>query len=218
MSRTRCPLPSCLALWRVRAQRMVWRGVAGHGVPARLPPVSSMLRCPGLQRACNRCRCLPAAPTSPAGMMVYVSVKELLPQAFRFDPKDQVVSTSERGEGQQQQLQQWGAQRGGGGGCIRGRACVRTCMQAPCALGSLTPACCLLLPPLLRCRRAGGHGGHGGLAAALHAVAPAAQKQHAQRTRQQANPAGSTAAACERTACPTTHTYLERTAVCIHSS
>jgi len=29
-------------------------------------------------------------------MMVYVSVKELLPSAFRFDPKDRVVSTSER--------------------------------------------------------------------------------------------------------------------------
>ncbi|PSC70347.1 Cycloartenol synthase isoform B [Micractinium conductrix] len=29
-----------------------------------------------------------------AGMMVYVSVKELLPSAFRFDPKDSVVSTS----------------------------------------------------------------------------------------------------------------------------
>lgn len=30
-----------------------------------------------------------------AGMMVYVSVKELLPSAFRFDPKDSIVSTSE---------------------------------------------------------------------------------------------------------------------------
>lgn len=30
-----------------------------------------------------------------AGMMVYVSIKELLPSAFQFDPKDKVVSTSE---------------------------------------------------------------------------------------------------------------------------
>ena len=31
--------------------------------------------------------------------MVYVSVKELLPSAFRFDPKDSVVSTSKPDEG-----------------------------------------------------------------------------------------------------------------------
>jgi hypothetical protein len=86
-------------------------------------------------------------------MMVYVSVKELLPSAFRFDPKDSVVSTSE-----------WQGEGVGEGAHARGDAAPSTPLHAlsPCQLAWTS----LFLPR----RHSGWNGGDGHLPGALHAL------------------------------------------------
>ncbi len=76
------PAAAKLQLGQRRCSRGSGGGKRGSG---RAPLISEGM-------ACNACD---MQPVLHAILQVYVAVKELLPSAFRFDPKDKLVSTSE---------------------------------------------------------------------------------------------------------------------------
>lgn len=99
----RASSPACSTTCRTGPTRLchrLWHRVRhdGEATPPACPKLAWLAHArhlPGTPLQPGAARCHPALARTPREAQVYVAVRELLPTAFRFDPKDQLVSLSE---------------------------------------------------------------------------------------------------------------------------